>query len=125
MMRHFPSWRRIGPSGRLNAMSAKPAQSARNRRRRRRSHAERSGEARTPLCFVIDARRAASGHFLSLILHGAGIDTEEFADGHALATALAKRTPDLVFLNIALESAEAIECVVALGAAAIAATCSS
>ena len=48
-------------------------------------------------------------HFLSLILHGAGIDTEEFADGHALPAALARRTPDAVFLNIALEFAEAIE----------------
>ena len=71
------------------------------------------------------ARRSASSstatasirHFLSLILHGAGIDTEEFADGNALRAALAQRAPDLVFLDIPLESAEAIACVVALGAA--------
>ncbi len=72
------------------------------------------GEAHTPLCFVIDAD-ASIRHFLSLILHGAGIDTEEFPDGQNLPAALSKRTPDAVFLNIALESADAIECVVALG----------
>jgi len=72
------------------------------------------GENRTPLCFVVDSDGSIR-HFLSLIMHGAGIDTEEFADSHGLPAALAKRTPDAVFLNIALESAEAIECVVALG----------
>jgi len=76
---------------------------------------ERSG-ARTPLCFVIDADGSIR-HFLSLILHGAGIDTEEFADGNGLRQALARRAPDLVFLDIPLESAEAIACVVALGGA--------
>jgi len=76
--------------------------------------ASHSGEQRTPLCFVIDSDPSIR-HFLSLILHGAGIDTEELADGQALSNALARRTPDVVFLNIALESADAIECVVALG----------
>ena len=65
--------------------------------------AGRSGEARTPLCFVIDTD-ASIRHFLSLILHGAGIDTEEFADGGGLRAALARRVPDLVFLDIPLES---------------------
>jgi EAL domain-containing protein (putative c-di-GMP-specific phosphodiesterase class I) len=69
---------------------------------------------RVPLCFVIDSD-ASIRHFLSLIMHGAGLDTEEFADGHGLTTALARRTPDAVFLNIPLDSAEAIGCVVALG----------
>ena len=54
---------------------------------------------------------------VSLILHGAGIDTMEFADGEGLREALGKRAPDLVFLNIALESSEAIECVLTLGRA--------
>jgi EAL domain-containing protein (putative c-di-GMP-specific phosphodiesterase class I)/CheY-like chemotaxis protein len=75
----------------------------------------RGGEARTPLCFVIDGD-ASIRHFLSLILHGAGIDTEEFADGSALRAVLEKRSPDLVFLDIPLESSEGIACVVALGA---------
>ncbi|MGD0148532.1 MAG: EAL domain-containing response regulator [Xanthobacteraceae bacterium] len=70
-------------------------------------------EARAPLCFVIDAD-ASIRHFLSLILHGSGIDTEEFPDGQAIRTALGRRQPKLVFLNIALESSDAIECVLAL-----------
>jgi EAL domain-containing protein (putative c-di-GMP-specific phosphodiesterase class I)/CheY-like chemotaxis protein len=69
---------------------------------------------RTPLCFVVE-EEASIRHFLSLILHGSGIDTEEFADGVALRQALAKRTPDLVFIDIPLDSSDAIESVVALG----------
>jgi EAL domain-containing protein (putative c-di-GMP-specific phosphodiesterase class I) len=76
-------------------------------------NAARQG-ARTPLCFVIDSDPSIR-HFLSLIMHGAGIDTEELADGQALAAALGRRTPDAVFLDIPLESAEAISCVVMLG----------
>jgi CheY-like chemotaxis protein len=70
--------------------------------------------ARAPLCFVIDGDISIR-HFLSLILHGAGIDTEEFADGQGLRRALSRRAPDVIFLDIPLESAEAIACVVALG----------
>ena len=70
--------------------------------------------ARTPLCFIIDSD-ASIRHFLSLIMHGAGVDTLELADAEGLAAALAKRTPDAVFLNIDLESAEAIGSVVTLG----------
>jgi len=69
-----------------------------------------------PLCFVIDGD-ASIRRFLSLILHGVGVDTEEFADGEALRAALLRRAPDLIFLNIALESAEAIECVLTLARA--------
>lgn len=76
---------------------------------------DNAGRQRTvPLCFVVDGD-ASIRHFLSLVLHGAGLDTEGFADGQAFRAGLAHRTPDLVFLNIALESADAIECVVALG----------
>jgi EAL domain-containing protein (putative c-di-GMP-specific phosphodiesterase class I) len=70
-------------------------------------------EARAPLCFVVDTD-ASIRHFLSLILHGAGIDTEELPDGQAVRPALTQRQPKLVFLNIALESADAIECILAL-----------
>ncbi|MEA2905708.1 MAG: hypothetical protein QOI12_3095 [Alphaproteobacteria bacterium] len=66
------------------------------------------------LCFVVDEEPSIR-HFLSLIVHGAGIDTEEFPDGAALRAAIARRNPDLIFLNIGLESAETIESVVALG----------
>jgi len=91
-------------------MSAKPAQSS----SAAAIVAIEPSEGRTPLCFVIDGD-ASIRHFLSLILHGAGIDTEEFADGKGLREALSRRTPDLIFLDIALESAEAIACVIALG----------
>jgi DNA-binding NtrC family response regulator len=74
----------------------------------------RDSQTRTPLCFVVDGDGSIR-HFLSLVLHGAGIDTEECADGATFRAALSRRAPDLVFLNIALESAEAIECVMAQG----------
>lgn len=67
-----------------------------------------------PICFLVD-EEPTMRHFLSLILHGSGIDTEEFADGASFRKAMERRSPDLIFLNIGLESAEAIESVVALG----------
>ncbi len=70
--------------------------------------------ARVPLAFIVDGD-ASIRSFLSLVLHGVGVDTEEFADGQTFRLALVRRAPDLVFLNVALESAEAIECVMALG----------
>jgi len=70
--------------------------------------------ARVPICYVVD-EEGSIRHFLSLILHGAGIDTEEFADGASFRKAVERRSPDLVFLNIGLESSEAIESVIALG----------
>ena len=70
--------------------------------------------AAAPLCYVVD-EEASIRHFLSLVLHGSGVDTMEFADGAALRRALENRTPDLVFHNIALDSADAVESVVALG----------
>jgi EAL domain-containing protein (putative c-di-GMP-specific phosphodiesterase class I) len=50
-------------------------------------------------------------------LQGSGIDTEEFADSHALRAALAQRMPDIVFLDVRSETSEAAECLAALGAA--------
>ena len=97
-------------------MSAKPAQSSTVAASAPRPAGAAGSEARAPLCFVIDGD-ASIRHFLSLILHGAGIDTVELADGEGLRSALARRAPDLIFLNIALESAEAIECVLTLGKA--------
>ncbi len=67
-----------------------------------------------PICFVVD-EEASIRHFLSLVLHGSGIDTMEFPDGAAMRKAVAKRAPSLIFHNISLESADAIESVVALG----------
>jgi EAL domain-containing protein (putative c-di-GMP-specific phosphodiesterase class I)/CheY-like chemotaxis protein len=68
---------------------------------------------RAPLCFVVDTDPSIR-QFLSLVLHGAGIDTEGFANCREMQVALNKRIPTLVFLNIALESVQAIECVAAL-----------
>src|SRR5215813_559792 len=61
-----------------------------------------------PLSFVVD-RDGSIGHFRSLILHGADVETEEFADGAAVRTAITHRNPDLIFINVGLESAVAIE----------------
>ena len=98
-------------------MSASPAQPLSAATGAPQNNETLRGEAHTPLCFVIDSD-ASIRHFLSLVLHGTGIDTEEFADAQSVRPALARRTPDLVFLNISLESADAIECVVALGRSA-------
>jgi hypothetical protein len=105
-----------GSSGQDHTMSAVPVQSSSAPGASIDAATGHTGEARTPLCFVIDTD-ASIRQFLSLVLHGAGIDTEEFPDGNGLRTALARRVPNLVFLDIPLESAEAIACVVALGSA--------
>jgi EAL domain-containing protein (putative c-di-GMP-specific phosphodiesterase class I) len=75
---------------------------------------QREENARVPLCFVLDGDSSIR-NFLSLVMHGAGINTEEFADGPSFRAAMSQSSPDVVFLDVALESAEAIECVVALG----------
>jgi EAL domain-containing protein (putative c-di-GMP-specific phosphodiesterase class I)/CheY-like chemotaxis protein len=73
-----------------------------------------SAPARVPLGFVVDEDTSIR-NFLSLIMHGAGIDTEEFADGAALAAAMDQKKPDLIFLNIGLESTQAIDTIAMLG----------
>jgi EAL domain-containing protein (putative c-di-GMP-specific phosphodiesterase class I)/CheY-like chemotaxis protein len=70
--------------------------------------------AQVPVCFVVDDESSIR-HFLSLILHGLGVDTEEFPNGASFRLAMARRNPDLIFLNVRLESSEAVESVVALG----------
>jgi EAL domain-containing protein (putative c-di-GMP-specific phosphodiesterase class I) len=67
-----------------------------------------------PLCYLVD-EESSIRHFLSLVLHGAGVDTKEFPDGVSLRKAMERRLPDLVFLNISLESGDAIESIVGLG----------
>ena len=69
---------------------------------------------RLPLCFVVDDEPTIR-HFLSLILHGAGIDTEEFGDTVSFREAVKQRRADLIFLNVGLESSEAIHTLHALG----------
>jgi EAL domain-containing protein (putative c-di-GMP-specific phosphodiesterase class I) len=73
-----------------------------------------AAEATTPLCFVVDEEPSIC-HFLSLLMQGSGIDTEEFNDYRVFRQALTRRTPDIVFVNIPLESGEAISSIVALG----------
>ena len=51
----------------------------------------------------------------TLILLGAGLDTQEFPDARAVAAAVDRREPTLVFLDIPLESTEATECVLTFG----------
>jgi len=68
----------------------------------------------TPLCFLVDEDTSIR-HYLSLVLHGAGVDSMEFTDGAALRHARAPRAPDLIFHNISLESADAVDSMVTLG----------
>jgi EAL domain-containing protein (putative c-di-GMP-specific phosphodiesterase class I) len=68
---------------------------------------------RAPTCFVVD-EEGSIRPFLSLILHGAGMDTEEFGDGRSMVQAAVTRNPELIFLNISLESGEAIEAIIRL-----------
>lgn len=70
--------------------------------------------AGAPLCYVVDEEPSIR-HFLSLVLHGSGVDTMEFPDGAALRAAIERRVPELVFHNISLESTDAIESMIALG----------
>ncbi len=93
-------------------MSANPAASLHIQTPEKITTAE--SPERTPLCFVVDGD-ASIRHFLSLVLHGVGVDTEELAHGNSVEAALDKRKPHLIFLNIALKSSEAIETVIALG----------
>jgi EAL domain-containing protein (putative c-di-GMP-specific phosphodiesterase class I) len=67
-----------------------------------------------PLCYVVDDEPSLR-HFVSLVMHGVGVDTVECADGAALRNALDGRLPDLIFHDVALESADAIESMMALG----------
>ena len=67
-----------------------------------------------PLCYVVDEEPSIR-HFLSLVLHGSGVDTVEFADGASMRKAVETQPPALIFHNISLESTDAIETVIALG----------
>jgi EAL domain-containing protein (putative c-di-GMP-specific phosphodiesterase class I) len=95
-------------------MSAIPAQSFNEAAPVPRQADAPAAMAPVPLCFVID-RDPSIRQFLSLVLHGAGLDTQGFADCHDMRAALSERMPNLVFLNIALDSVEAIECIATLG----------
>lgn len=61
-----------------------------------------------PSCFVVDEDPKIR-HFLSLILHGEGVSTEEFSDGASFLDAVDHRPPDLVFIDVGRDSSEAIQ----------------
>ena len=79
-----------------------------------RANAGGTAAAPAPTCFVVD-EEASIRSFLSLILHGCGIDTQEFANGASFQKAIERQSPDLVFLDVGLDFAVAVESVVALG----------
>jgi EAL domain-containing protein (putative c-di-GMP-specific phosphodiesterase class I) len=66
------------------------------------------------LCFIVDEEPSVC-HFLSLVLQGSGLDTQEFRDCHAFRTAMTRYTPDLVFLDIPVDASEPIASLVTLG----------
>jgi EAL domain-containing protein (putative c-di-GMP-specific phosphodiesterase class I) len=74
----------------------------------------RVNEDAAPLCFVVDEEPSIR-HFLSLVLQGSGLDTQEFHDCRSFRAAITRYAPDLVFLNVPLESGEAIAALIALG----------
>lgn len=71
-------------------------------------------KGRAPVCFVVDEDES-SRHFLSLVLQGYGIETGVFANGSALRQGLTGKSPDLIFLDVPIEAAFAIDAVHAIG----------
>jgi EAL domain-containing protein (putative c-di-GMP-specific phosphodiesterase class I) len=70
-------------------------------------------DARTPLCLICD-EDSAIRHFLSLIMQSLGVDAQEFAGGAAMRHALGAQMPDLVFINVALDTSDATQTISAL-----------
>jgi len=68
----------------------------------------RDKHSSAPLCLIVD-EESSIRQFISLILHGLGIDTVELADGAALRAVRTPRPPDLIFHDVSLDSADAIE----------------
>src|SRR5947209_2196718 len=66
-----------------------------------------------PVCFVVDDDESHR-HVMSLMLQAQGIETGLFADAAALRQGLARRKPDLVFLNVTPVAANALRAVRAL-----------
>ena len=67
-----------------------------------------------PTCFVVDPDSSIR-HFISLIMQGSGIDTQEFTDGAAFRQALGSLTPNIVFINVPNESEDVQKSMTALG----------
>lgn len=60
----------------------------------------------TPLCHVVD-EDSSIRHFISLIMQGSGIDTQEFTDGESFRKAIGSQRPDIVFINVPNDSDDA------------------
>jgi EAL domain-containing protein (putative c-di-GMP-specific phosphodiesterase class I) len=76
---------------------------------------------RAALAIVVDAESTIR-QFISLILQGHGVDTLEFVDGVALRKARTPRTPQLIFLDVGVESQDAVRVIEALGKASFGGT---
>jgi EAL domain-containing protein (putative c-di-GMP-specific phosphodiesterase class I) len=66
-----------------------------------------------PVCFVFDEEEPHR-HFMSLVLQGHGIETGLFATVPALRDGLARRKPDLIFLDVPAVQTTALDAVRAL-----------
>ncbi len=60
---------------------------------------QRRAAGQTPLCHVVDEDLSIR-HFISLIMQGSGIDTQEFSDGKSFRKAIGSQKPDIVFINV-------------------------
>jgi len=67
---------------------------------------KRRPAGQTPLCHVVD-EDSSIRHFISLIMQGSGIDTQEFADGESFRKATGSQKPDIVFINVPNDSDDA------------------
>jgi len=68
---------------------------------------------KTHVSFVYDEDHTIR-HYMSLLMQGAGIDNEEFPDLGSLREALAARLPDIIFLDVQLDTTEILEMVTML-----------
>jgi len=67
----------------------------------------------TPLCVIVDADKSFR-QFISLILHGLGIETVEATDGKALLAIRLARPPNAIFFDVSLESEDVIKSLIRL-----------
>ena len=78
------------------------------------SDEHRAQRRRLSVCHIVD-EDAQIRHFLSLILHGKGVRTEEYSDGQSFLQAVDQHPADLLFVDVPLDSAETIHLVETLG----------
>ena len=69
--------------------------------------------AGVPLCWIVDDE-VKTRQFLSLVLNGLGIDTQEYKEDGAMWTDAESRLPQLVFLNVSHDFTKAINALILL-----------